>query len=181
MRPLRLLLRVGSMAVAALLAPPLFGQSSNFDLSYLVNAPPTVWGISLLPAANGFTYAVGFTNSPATFPTSSGALRVQSTGATLFIQKLAPDGTVAASALVAEAFGYNGSDAAAAAADASGNVYVALTPNAIAGVPDWNGGLRTYILKVCSQFDQVLYAITSVQISCSLAFCALKTMDITQL
>ena len=141
-----------SCIVFALEAPAVLGQNSNLDLAQVVSSVSSVTGLSIA-SANGFLYTVGVTNAPASFQTTAGALQVQGSTSMVFAQKLRTDGTVVASALIADAApGYY-----AAKVDAAGNIYLAVATNNVAGVT-LKGTGATALVKVGPDLDQVLYA-----------------------
>ena len=140
----------------ALAASAAFGQDANVDLARVIGGPAATTSLTTVSASTGFLYTVGVINNPASFATTPGALRLQGYTATVFAQKLAADGSVVASALIADApYGYY-----AAKIDAGGNIYIAVATQNIAGVAAWNGASSGYtgIIKVGPQLDRILYA-----------------------
>ncbi len=106
---------------ASLAALPAIAQNSNFDFQRIETGTRAFTSASILASANGNLYAVGQVASSATFQTTPGALRVQTSQPTIYIEKLTPDGTVLASALVADC----PYATPVAAVDSVGNVYIA--------------------------------------------------------
>ena len=149
-------LGIYSATYLALAASSAFGQSSNLDLARVVGGTAASAGLAAVSTSDGFLYTVGITNNAASFQTTQGALRLQGSGAAVFAQKLASDGSVVASALIADA-GYGNY---AAKIDAGGNIYIAVATQNIAGVAAWNGGADGYtgVIKVRPQLDRILYA-----------------------
>jgi uncharacterized protein (TIGR03437 family) len=146
---------MGLLASLTLIASTALGQDANIDLARIVGETTPTDGRSMLSGPDGSLYLIGVTENQS-FNTTPGAIRVESSFRPIFIQRILPDGSIGASALLADS--YFESEAICAKIDSQGNLYVGFQTNNLAGYPGWQQDGRAGVARVSPNLDKIIYA-----------------------